>query len=222
MLITLGNYRISCFLPPTRERGRVVYLHMTEGSAEAVIKAAGTQDFVLVVIKGVDWIRELSPWKHEKVFAKGEDFAGGADEYLTVLTNQLIPAAEEAFQLLPEKRYLVGYSLSGLFAVYAMYHTSLFDGIASISGSLWYDGFYRYVETHTVRRNPDKLYFSLGDKEAASARGIMQTVFVRTAQIVEKYQHDGINTVFCLNKGGHFAHVPERIGKGIGWLLNET
>ena len=65
------------FHPPTRERGRVVYLQMTEGSAEAVIKAAGTQDFVLVVIEGVDWIRELSPWKHEKVFAKGEDFAGG-------------------------------------------------------------------------------------------------------------------------------------------------
>lgn len=199
----------------------MVYLHTQEGRAEAVRRAAGAQDFVLVAIEGIDWNRELSPWPHEKVFAEGEDFAGGADEYLTVLTKELIPAAEEAFHLLPEKRCLVGYSLSGLFAVYAMYHTSLFDGIASISGSLWYDGFYNYVETHTVRRNPDKLYFSLGDKESTSARGIMQSVFVRTAQIVEKFQNDGVNTIFHMNKGGHFAHVPERIGKGIDWLLNE-
>ncbi len=174
----------------------------------------------MVSIEGIDWNRELSPWPHEKVFAGGEAFAGGAADYLETLTGQLIPAAEQAFLLIPEKRYLAGYSLGALFAVYAVYHTSLFDGIGSISGSLWYSGFSAYVKEHTVRRNPDKIYFSLGDKEAASARGIMQTVFVRTRQIEEKFRKDGIHTILEMNRGNHFKQVPERIAKGIRWLLS--
>ena len=76
------------------------------------------------------------------------------------------------------------------------------------------------MKEHTVRRNPDKIYFSLGDKEAASARGIMQTVFVRTRQIEEKFRKDGIHTILEMNRGNHFKQVPERIAKGIRWLLS--
>ncbi len=78
-------------------------------------------------------------------------------------------------------------------------HTTLFDGIGSVSGSLWYDGFTDYVKSHTIKHNPDKIYFSLGDKEASSARGIMQTVSVRTTQLEEKYRNDGIKTMLEMN-----------------------
>lgn len=218
MFITLGQYRLNCFLPENKEVRQVVYLHTAAGEAESVWKLTD-RDFALVSVEGLDWNRDLSPWPHEKVFAGGEDFAGGAEAYLEVLTGKLIPAAEQAFLQKPEKRYLAGYSLGALFAVYAVYHTPLFDGIGSISGSLWYNGFSAYVKEHTVRRNPDKIYFSLGDKEASSARGIMQTVFVRTSQIEEKFRKDGIATVLEMNRGNHFKQVPERIAKGIRWLL---
>ena len=219
MFITLGQYRLNCYLPENKEVKQVVYLHTAAGGAESVWKLTDLK-FSLVSIDGIYWNRELSPWPHEKVFAGGEAFAGGAADYLETLTGQLIPAAEQAFLLIPEKRYLAGYSLGALFAVYAVYHTSLFDGIGSISGSLWYSGFSAYVKEHTVRRNPDKIYFSLGDKEAASARGIMQTVFVRTRQIEEKFRKDGIHTILEMNRGNHFKQVPERIAKGIRWLLS--
>lgn len=218
MFITLGQYRLNCYLPENKEVKQVVYLHTAAGEAESVWKLTN-QDYALVSIEGIDWNRDLSPWPHEKVFAGGEAFAGGAADYLNTLTGQLIPAAEQAFLPKPEKRYLAGYSLGALFAVYAVYHTPLFDGIGSISGSLWYNGFSAYVEEHTVRRNPDKIYFSLGDKEASSARGIMQTVLVRTRQIEEKFRKDGIPTVLEMNRGNHFKQVPERIAKGIRWLL---
>lgn len=218
MFITLGRYKITCYLPPEQFTGRVVYLHTAQDIIEDIWRVS-PQNFVLVAIDGIDWNREMSPWHHEKVFTKGEDFTGGADEYLEILTKQLIPAAEASFCLKPDKRYLVGYSLSGLFAVYAMYHTSLFDGIASVSGSLWFNGFGAYVEEHTVIRNPDKIYFSLGDKEAEFARGIMQTVFVYTKQIMEKFYNDGIDTILEMNEGNHFKQVPERIAKGIRWLV---
>lgn len=219
MFITLGKYKITCYLPESKEVRQVVYLHTAADETEAVWHMS-TQDFALIVIEGIDWNRDLTPWYHPKVFAGGEDFEGKADDYLAVLTGELIPEAEQAFKLLPDKRYLAGYSLSGLFAVYAIYYTDIFDGIASVSGSLWYDGLIDFMRNHTVRRNPDKIYFSLGDKEAASARGIMQTVLVRTKQIEEKFRNDGIDTFFELNVGNHFTHVPERIVKGIQWLLS--
>lgn len=221
MFITLEKYKISSYLPADKESKQVVYLHMPEGGAEAVWNLTN-QRFALIVIEGVDWNRELSPWYHEKVFSKGEDFAGGADKYLAFFTEQLIPEIEQTFGLAPKARYLAGYSLAGLFAVYAMYHTSLFNGIASISGSLWYDGFADYVKTHAVGQNPDKIYFSLGDKEAVSARGIMQTVLTCTEQIVKFLQNDEISVTFEMNKGNHFKNVPERIAKGINWLTETS
>lgn len=218
MYTTIEQYGITCYLPDNGKRDRVVYLHTAGKDAEAVWHHT-SQDFVLITIDGIDWNRDLSPWYHGKVFAKGEDFAGKADDYLKVLTERLIPETESAFLLVPEKRYLAGYSLGGLFALYALYKTAVFDGIASVSGSLWYDGFISYVEEHTVRRNPDKIYFSLGDREPVSARGIMQTVFVCTKQIEEKFRKDGILTFFEMNKGNHFHQVPERIAKGLNWLM---
>ena len=219
MFITLGNYKISSYLPVDKESKQVVYLHMPEGGAEAVWNLTN-QRFALIVIEGVDWNRELSPWYHEKVFPKGEDFAGEADKYLAFFAEQLIPEIERSYGLMPKERYLAGYSLAGLFAVYAMYHTSLFNGIASISGSLWYDGFTDYVKSHAVGQNPDKIYFSLGDKEAVSARGIMQTVLTCTEEIVKFLQNDDKSVIFEMNEGNHFKQVPERIAKGINWLTD--
>lgn len=218
MFITLGQYRLTCYMPENGKARQAVYLHTAAEDAEDILKLTD-RDFALIAIDGIDWNRDLTPWYHEKVFAKGEAFAGKADDYLAVLTDKLIPAAEQEFALDLYKRYLVGYSLGGLFALYAIYHTTIFDGIGSISGSLWYDGFTDYVDSHTIKRNPEKIYFSLGDKEASSARGIMQTVSVRTAKLEEKYRNDGIRTVLEMNEGNHFNKVPERISKGIKWLL---
>ncbi len=218
MLIINGKYRMNCCLPENGKAEKIVYLHTAADEAEAVWEMTG-RDYVLVSVEGIDWNRDLSPWPHEKVFAGGEDFAGGAKDYLRTLTGQIMPAVEQAFLPAPKKRYLAGYSLGALFAVYAIYHTALFDGIGSVSGSLWYNGFSTYVKEHTLRRNPDKIYFSLGDKEAASARGIMQTVLVRTEEIEKKFQEDGIHTILEINRGNHFKQVPERIAKGIRWLM---
>ena len=218
MLITKGKYRMNCYLPENGHVEQIVYLH-TAASEAASVWELTEKNYALVSIEGLDWNRDLSPWPHEKVFAGGEEFAGGAGEYLEMLTGQIVPAVEQTLLLTPKKRYLAGYSLGALFAVYAIYHTALFDGIGSVSGSLWYDGFSAYVKEHTVRRNPDKIYFSLGDKEALSARGIMQTVLMRTEEIEKKFRMDGICTILEMNQGEHCKQAPERLAKGLRWLL---
>ncbi len=219
MHTTIGRYRITCYLPENGKADRIVYLHTAADEAEQIWNLT-TQDFALAAVDGLDWNRELSPWYHEKVFAKGESFAGEADDYLTLLTGRLIPETESAFLPARKKRYLAGYSLGGLFAVYALYKTDVFDAVASVSGSLWYGGFTSYVEEYTVARNPDKIYFSLGDKEAVSARGIMRNVLTCTKQIEEKFRRGGIPTVLEMNRGNHFDQVPERMAKGIDWIMS--
>lgn len=218
MFIKIGENRAVCYLPESEPIRQVVYLH-TAADEEAEVWELTNKGYALIALEGINWNRDLSPWYHEKVFSIGDDFAGKADEYLAVLTESLIPQIEKQCGLKPEKRYLTGYSLGGLFAVYAMYHTSIFEGIGSISGSLWYDGFCNYVENHAIMCNPGKIYFSLGDKEAASARGSMRTVLSCTEKIADKFSRDGIETIFEMNPGHHFDNVAERIAKGIDWLL---
>lgn len=93
-------------------------------------------------------------------------YIGGADEYLTLFTGEIIPAIEDTLGGKPLYRVLAGYSLAGLFTVYVAYHTDAFARIVSASGSLWYPDFLEYTQSQALCRASDKMYFSLGDREA--------------------------------------------------------
>ena len=109
----------------------------------------------LVCIDGVDWDRDLSPWPAEKVFRGGADFSGGAEAFLQVLLQNILPAAEE--NLSPAWRGIFGYSLAGLFSLWTMTKTDAFQRCASMSGSLWFDGFTDYLSTHPLPGRPARV-----------------------------------------------------------------
>ncbi len=60
---------------------------------------------------------------------------------MDTLTQRIVPLTENHLGYAPEFRGIAGYSLAGLFALWAVYQTGLFDRAASVSGSLWFDGF---------------------------------------------------------------------------------
>lgn len=69
---------------------------------------------------GVDlWEENFSPWCAPRVFAKGPNFGDGAQKTLDTLINQVIPWTESDLTELPAYRVLVGYSLAGLFSLWA-------------------------------------------------------------------------------------------------------
>ena len=75
---------------------------------------------VSLVNVGVDlWEENFSPWCASRVFAKGPNFGDGAQKTLDTLIDQIIPWAESELTELPTYRVLVGYSLSGLFSLWA-------------------------------------------------------------------------------------------------------
>ena len=106
-----------------------------------------------------------------------------------------------------------------LFAVYATYKTDVFDRVASMSGSLWFSNFIEYCKGNEYKRLPDKIYFSLGDKEANTRNPVLKTVQDKTIELSEYFKILGTEVIFELNPGNHFTDTIFRSAKGIKAIL---
>ncbi len=118
----------------------------------------------------------------------------------------------------PVKRGIAGYSLGGLFAVYCFYRTDFFQLLGSMSGSLWFDKFKKFMAERRLKTVPEKAYFSLGDAEPLVKNQRMAAVGECTETAVRVFTEKGARTVFEWNEGGHFNGIQERVAKGLRWL----
>lgn len=176
--------------------------------------------FSLAVISGLDWNQDMSPWKASPITKKDAPFAGGADKYISSLLSKILPDILREFAVRPSQIFLTGYSMAGLFALYAAYQTDFFNGIASVSGSLWYPEFIEYVKSHEPSDSVQKIYFSLGYKESHTRNTLLSSVQNNTVEIEENIKKQEIETIFELNEGNHFKDHAGRMAKGIKWLLS--
>ena len=202
----------------------VIYLNTYSDEGQQVFETAqvvGRPPFTLVAISDLDWNQDMAPWDSPAAFKNGEPFTGGADDYLRLLVEEIIPRAEKELAGPPAWRGIAGYSLAGLFALYSIYRTDLFSRVGCMSGSLWFPGFKEYVFSHEPKCRPDCIYFSLGDKEAKTRNPVLKTVQENTEEIQAFYQSEGIDTEFRLNPGNHFVQGIERTIAGIQWLLSK-
>lgn len=220
--LEIGSKNISIFLS-TKPRTPIIYLNTFSDEGRKVYEAAqatGCPPFTLVAISDLDWNHDMVPWDSPLAFKNAEPCTGGADDYLRLLTREIIPTAEKELPGVPSWRGIAGYSLAGLFALYAIYRTDLFSRIGSMSGSLWFPGMKDYIFSHESKRWPDCVYFSLGDKESKTRNPILRSVRQSTEEIQAFYQDKGIDTVFQLNPGNHYDHAAERTAAGIAWMLS--
>lgn len=220
---TIGQKTIQVF-PSTAPDCPVIYLNTYEPEGEAVRRALdslGCPDFTLVAISGLDWNHDMAPWEIPPISKNDTPCTSGADGYLQQLLDQILPQAERQILGTPPWRGIAGYSLGGLFAVYALSRTEVFSRAASMSGSLWFPGIREYLFSHPLKAKPRRLYFSLGSKEAKTRNPYLKTVQQNTQEIYRYYLSQGIDTVFELNPGNHFVHAPERTAAGIRWILED-
>jgi len=92
---------------------------------------------IVVGIKNTNRTRDMTPSRPAKPFGGS---AGGADKFLAFIADELLPTIDRMYRTRPY-RVLVGHSLGGLFAVYAlMNRPDAFQGYIAISPSLWWDG----------------------------------------------------------------------------------
>lgn len=246
----MGRYRrrILAYLPQDVSVEQAVYFHGMPGDVESLgdqlwehleslFHGAGTG---LVMLEVEDWNRDLSPWPAERVFPAGEDFAGGGKDYLEDLCSQVIPEIERRYAEMSciQRRVIGGYSMGGLFALYAMMESPLFSDMISVSGSLWYEGILEYVSErvggegktsglqenlhpegqHFTRRG--RAYFSLGQREPKTRNRKMRRVEEQTAAIMDSMAEQGFSVHFQWNPGNHFQDELGRMERAIRYMLD--
>jgi len=202
----------------------LVILHTFQGEGKEVFDKCielGCNNFALAAIGNLNWNRDLSPWAAPTIGNNKYGF-GGADEYIKKLTNEIMPEIREKLGFEPEFTAIAGYSLAGLFAIYAAYKTDIFSRIASVSGSLWFPGFTEFAETNDFAKTPDLIYLSLGEAEAKTRDKNLAPVRKNTEKLAEIYKSRNIPTVFELNPGNHFTETIMRTARGIKTALVGT
>ena len=213
--------RLRAVLEPGPAGSPLIVLHTDPdggGGVSESLRAINAPACSLLQIEGVEWERDLSPWACPPVMKNAPPCTGGADEYIPVLTGRILPWALNALKTAPAFTGIAGYSLAGLFALYALYACDRFDAAASVSGSLWFPGLIDYVKTHSFQRTPKRLYVSLGDREANTRHPLLSAVLESTLSLVALYREQGIDVTFELNPGNHFRDPALRTAKGIAAL----
>lgn len=207
-------------LTPPEPDGTLVYLCAKPEAAQAAWALLPAPP-ALAVIDAPDWSAAFSPWPAEKVLRGSGDFTGDADTTLQLLLRDIVPELERTLEFPVKKRCLAGYSMGGLFAVYAAFRCGAFDRIASVSGSLWFDGFSDYTAAHEFFRSPERAVFSLGSREKHTANPRMACVERSTLAVAELFRRRGTDTRYFSEPGSHFSDVPGRISRALQALLTD-
>lgn len=183
-------------------------------------RALGCPGFTLAEITRLHWDDDLSPWACPPIREEAP-FGGRADDYLDCLLHDILPAVTAALGAEPQAVMLEGYSMAGLFALYAATKCDRFQAVASCSGSLWFPSFKEYMLSCDTATLPKVIYLSLGDREARTRHPLLQTTEDATRAIERHLAANGIRTTFELNKGNHFHQSTLRMAKGIQWMLKQ-
>ena len=236
------------YLPASVEIRQMIYFHPSPGNVRKIgdeLWRSLRKDFSrkgagLVMFEVEDWNHDLSPWPAERIFREGEGFAGGGRDYLEDLCGQVIPEIEGRYAEISyiQRRAIGGYSMGGLFALYALLKSPLFTDLISVSGSLWYEGIVEYISERAGRegkvsglqedlrreeeynRGRGRAYFSLGQREPKTRNPVMRRVGEQTAAIVELMKEWGFCVHFEWNPGNHFRDELGRMERAIRYMLD--
>lgn len=160
---------------------------------------------------------DFTPWPAPGL-REGETFAGGGPELLDFLEHTALPRLREMTEI--TKCTLMGYSLGGLFALWAGLQVSVFARVASLSGSLWYDGWVEYLERHLPAPG-QAVYLSLGRAEEKGGPRQMRAVGEATratASLLRSALGEEAVTLQW-SPSGHFTGIPQRWEQGMNWAL---
>lgn len=204
------------------EIGRLLAEQAGSAPAKATVDAAsggafateGARGFRLVAFKVDDWNADLSPWEAPPAFGN-ELFGGKAAQTLDYIENELLPAlpGENGAPVI-----LGGYSLAGLFALWAGTRSERFRGIAAASPSVWFPGWIECAEKHW-QSAPQRIYLSLGDKEERTRNQQMARVGDCIRRQHEILTAAGIANTLVWEQGNHFKEPDLRTARAFAWVL---
>jgi predicted alpha/beta superfamily hydrolase len=150
--ILAGSRELNVWVPagyaPNKERYAVLYV-LDGGIDQDFRHIAGlgqlgelSETFETLIVVGVRTYnrqRELTPPPHDPRFVRSFPQSGGAAEFRSFLTDEVVPFIEARYRTAP-RRALMGESLAGLFVVDTfLAKPEAFDDYIAVSPSLWWD-----------------------------------------------------------------------------------
>ena len=189
---------------------------LMESEAKLLGEMAGGDDWCVAAVPVGDWNADLTPWEAPPVFGK-LGFGDGAAATLERIMDTVIPELEKA-RLGKGRTYAIcGYSLAGLFSLWAACQTDAFAAAIAVSPSVWYPGWIDYAREHPTQARA--VYLSLGDREARAKNPVMAAVGDAIRRQYDLLTSGGKRCVLEWNPGNHFVDSDRRTAKGLAWAL---
>mgnify|MGYP002679138789 CR=1 FL=1 len=193
-------------------------LQNMDGEVAAITQSA--PQFLFAAIPVENWNDELSPWEAPAVWGK-QGFGGNAADTLHFLMEQVIPTLKQKFNLQENVKIILGgYSLAGLFALWASTQTNLFYGIAAASPSVWFPGWMEFEQQHPIQAQ--HVYLSLGDREERTKNPVMASVGDSIRTLHSQLTERGADCTLEWNSGGHFKDSDLRTARAFRWVMVES
>lgn len=181
-----------------------------------VLATTATKGFAIVFFDTVEWAKALMPWQDEAV-SRNEEVGRYASNTLEYIIESLMPWLHERFGKLP--CIIGGYSLGGLFALWAARQSAAFCAVAAASPSLWIKGWADFAYNRSL--NAQLAYVSLGNREEYCRNQCMARIgdCVRHEHLTLTEQIGTTATTLEWNNGGHFGEEAERTAKAFAWCI---
>ncbi len=173
--------------------------------------------FVLATIELDDWIVDLMPWPDRNI-SRDEEAGRHAAETLQYVLLSLVPELKSRYGNIPF--ILGGYSLGGLFALWASMQTDTFQAVAAASPSVWIRDWIPFARKHLPMA--DFVYLSLGERE----EHVKNQAIARVGDCLrEQYGllQTQLGTDRCTlvrEEGNHFTDNEGRLARAFAWCLN--
>lgn len=221
--LTIGgkNCRMFSLASPAALLVRPMGLHeepQIDREAELIAGSAG-KPFVLAAFEIRNWEEELTPWPDSAISASPA-VGTHARTTLEYIEQKLLPRLKESFgSSLPI--IIGGYSLAGLFALWAATETDLFRGVAAASPSVWIKNWNDYAASRPT--NARQIFLSLGKREEKTRNKAIAQVGnnLRSYHSLLETQIGADNTTLVWNDGGHFNDSTRRTADAFAWNLKK-
>ena len=205
-----GSERPGCLLVQPSAR----HENGTLEAEVAQLEALAPKPFLLATIELEDWTIDLMPWWDGNISRDPEAGKHG-QETLDFILNDLLPELESRYGALPV--ILGGYSLGGLFALWASCQTARFRGVAAASPSVWIHGWLPFAKKNVPMA--DAIYLSLGDREEK----VKNQAIARVGDNLRGYydllrrQLGPDRCTLVWEPGGHFSDNAARLARAFAW-----
>ena len=207
-----GSERPGCLLVQPSAR----HENGTLEAEVAQLEALAPTPFLLATIELEDWTIDLMPWWDGNISRDPEAGKHG-QETLAFILNDLLPELEIRYGALPV--LLGGYSLGGLFSLWASCQTDRFRAVAAASPSVWIHGWLHFAKKQAPMA--DAVYLSLGDREEQVKNQAIARVGDNLRAYYELLQAQSRRCTLVWEEGNHFNDNAGRLARAFAWCLKQ-